>query len=60
MEKVKASIALAARRKREAKGPRFDIEAVRRHAICCLALINTLGQKERKRVLEHALKVNRA
>ena len=38
----------------------FDKESVRRHAIRCLAVLVELGQKERARVLEHALKVNRA
>lgn len=38
----------------------FDKEAVRRYAIRCLAEIAELKQSDRRRVLEHALKVNKA
>lgn len=38
----------------------FDKESVRRYAIRCLAEIAELTQQERRRVLEHALKVNRS
>jgi hypothetical protein len=38
----------------------FDKEAVRRYAIRCLATIAELSQSDRRRVLEHALKVNKA
>lgn len=37
----------------------FDKDDVRRHAIVCLAEIAELSQQERRRVLEHALKVNK-
>jgi hypothetical protein len=37
----------------------FDKESVRRYALRCLAEIAELSQQERRRVLEHALKVNR-
>lgn len=36
----------------------FDKDAVRRHAIRCLATIAELSQSERRRVLTHALRVN--
>ena len=38
----------------------FDKESVRRYALRCLATLADLKQKDRARVLEHALKVNRA
>lgn len=52
-----------ARKKYGVKRPRrttFDKEAVRRYAIRCLAEIGELTQGERRRVLEHALKVNKS
>ena len=38
----------------------FDKEAVRRYALRCLATLAELKQADRRRVLEHALKVNKA
>jgi hypothetical protein len=46
--------------KRRTRQTEFDKESVRRFALCCLATIATLKQSDRRRVLEHALKVNKA
>jgi hypothetical protein len=37
----------------------FTIEHVRRHAIRVMAVLDKLSSKERRRVLEHALKLNK-
>ena len=37
----------------------FNKETVRQHALKCLASIANLTQDQRRRVLEHALKVNK-
>jgi len=58
-----ADLTPEARKKYGIKRPRrstFDKESVRRFAIRCLAEIAELTQQERRRVLEHALKVNKS
>lgn len=58
-----ADLTPEARKKYGVKAPRrttFDKEAVRRYAIRCLAEIADLTQQNRRRVLEHALRVNKA
>jgi len=49
-----------ASRPRSRQARDFDKESVRRFALCCLATIANLKQGDRRRVLEHALKVNKA
>jgi hypothetical protein len=58
-----ADLTPEARKKFGVRVPRrttFDKEAVRRSAIKCLAEIADLTQEQRRRVLEHALKVNKS
>jgi len=37
----------------------FNKESLRKYALCCLVTLAELRQSDRKRVLQHALKLNR-
>lgn len=56
---VQKTVLRKAGRKRKPRETTFPAELVRRHALRVLAELATLTQDQRRRVLDHALKVNR-